>query len=406
MQNEEDTMEFTRLTNGVGDVTDMIRLKRFDKIRLGVKKRHTQSGQEYPVETDFLVCPPEVEAAYGDPTIERDKETGRMKLKVLDGVMFGSNVPEDVYREKLALYGKGTGLKCQGNGKEAKERQPNGTWKERTCPCEQLKTAENPKGACKPKGDLMVMLPKMPNGLWGNYQITTHSTYARAGILSSLKDLQLKCGRIGFIPLRLERIPMPIVHDGREKVHHIVGFTPMLTFPQIMELRRNPDLLMIESRAMEPPIDSNPEDDPVDCETDQLEPDEQGQIDAERIAHSNEEQMEAVRQQLRGEVPNTQPPPSPPPKIVDPADKPKATVATNTRDALKPVDKAIWDKIMNKIEDDPDLRDIKEQVKESMKIQSAKHERLNAPGQHEFLKRFQTLATTSGYGERLKSMFS
>ena len=39
-------------------------LPRIGKIRLGIKKKHS-NGREYPAATDYFVCPPEVQAVYG-----------------------------------------------------------------------------------------------------------------------------------------------------------------------------------------------------------------------------------------------------------------------------------------------------------------------------------------------------
>ena len=39
-------------------------LPRIGKIRLGIKKKHS-NGREYPAATDYFVCPPEVQAIYG-----------------------------------------------------------------------------------------------------------------------------------------------------------------------------------------------------------------------------------------------------------------------------------------------------------------------------------------------------
>src|SRR5256885_2201625 len=114
------TTKFTRLTGDVGNVTGLMRLKRLGKIRLGIKKKSAKTGQEYPSATDhdgkpidYFVVPPEIEALTGP------------KPKVLD-VMFVSNDPEEVYQEKLALYGASTGLKCHGDGQVAMRRNEAG----------------------------------------------------------------------------------------------------------------------------------------------------------------------------------------------------------------------------------------------------------------------------------------
>ena len=46
-------------------------LPRIGKIRLGIKKKHS-NGREYPAATDYFVCPPEVQAIYGPEPKESD----------------------------------------------------------------------------------------------------------------------------------------------------------------------------------------------------------------------------------------------------------------------------------------------------------------------------------------------
>jgi len=47
-------------------LSEQRRLPRIGKIRLGVKKKSPRTGAEYPVATDYFVCPTEVQAVYGE----------------------------------------------------------------------------------------------------------------------------------------------------------------------------------------------------------------------------------------------------------------------------------------------------------------------------------------------------
>jgi hypothetical protein len=276
-------MKFTRLTADVGNVSSMVKLKRLGKIRLGIKKKSANTGKEFPSETEHFICPPEVEAVYGDTPTELD-------------AMFASNDPEEVYTEKLALYGSGSGLRCHGNGVTAERKNEAGQWEGRKCPCEFLKTEQFPKGQCTPQAHLMVMLPKI--SMWGCYQITTRSLYARAGILASLKQLQDTIGRIAYIPLKLNRVPQEITHGDSKKTHYIVGFVPALTLPQIIELRSKPELMVLPAQyQIEGPVDTNPEDDPVDMVVDR----EDG-VDAEKLADMDDAQLAEVQAKLRDQA--------------------------------------------------------------------------------------------------------
>ena len=377
-------MKFTRLTGEIGNVSGLMRLKRLGKIRLGIKKKNAQSGKEYPSaidETgqtiDYFVVPPEIAEVTG------------ARPKVLDA-MFVSNDPEEVYQEKLALYGSTTGLKCHGNGQVAMRRNEVGQWEERTCPCDFLKSESNPKGSCTAQAHLMVVLPKV--SMWGYFQITTHSLYARAGILSSLKQLQQTIGRIAYIPLKLSRAPQDITHDGMAKTHYIVGFVPDLTLPQIIDLRSKPELMVLPAQyQIEAPVDSNPEDDPVDVvDTDE---DQQNGLDAEKLADMDDAQLAVVQAKLRAQQgtkrtetikPSPVTPPAPPTKPT-PAAPAQSSFELPTPQCLNggPVDASKWQEIITYVDMNPDLTMLKHDWKTETKVENVV--RLTPGGQQHFI---------------------
>lgn len=273
--------QFTRLTGDVGNVQDLIQIQRLGKIRLGLKKQNGQ-GKEYPSETEYFVCPPEVQAVYGEsPT-------------VLDGI-FPSNDPNEVYQEKLALYGTSQGLKCHGDGVRAERRnEQTGEWVPIQCPCKELKSDENPRGQCSPQANLKVTLPKV--SMWGYYQITTRSLFARGGLLGALQQMQQTLGRIGGIPVKIVRLPKDITpKGGKKKTHYILSFIPDMTLQQIIELRNNPDILALPSYVVEPAVDDNPLLDPVDVVTDE----DEGGVDADALSRMDEKQLEEVNRKLQ-----------------------------------------------------------------------------------------------------------
>jgi hypothetical protein len=53
---------FTRIK----DLSDKRRLPRLGKIRLGIKCKSVSTGNEYPKEVEYFVCPPEVQKVYGE----------------------------------------------------------------------------------------------------------------------------------------------------------------------------------------------------------------------------------------------------------------------------------------------------------------------------------------------------
>ena len=51
------------MIEGTSEIT---RMPRLGKIRLGVKKTSDKTGAEYPSAVDYFVCPDEVKSVYGE----------------------------------------------------------------------------------------------------------------------------------------------------------------------------------------------------------------------------------------------------------------------------------------------------------------------------------------------------
>lgn len=362
---------FTRLKGAVANVTDKLHLKRLGKIRLGVKLQSKTSGREYPAETDYFVCPPEVQAVYGE------------KPTVLEG-LFLSNDPEQIYIEKLALYGRNAGLHCHGNGEVAMRRDDQGNWMERSCPCEFLKSAENPQGECRPQAHLMVMLPKVEGGLWGYYQITTGSTNSRVSILRDLQQMQQMLGAIANIPIILTRVPQEVTYQGKKKTHYIVTFRPAMGIQEVKDYLAKPThhLVPQENVLIEQMADENPLLDPVD-EID----------DDETVLVDEQAELNAVREALRQkEIARVAADKEIPPLYlgVGVPDSMK-TVTTNVFDDKIPV--AAWRAFLDRIDNDEALVAIKVDVKLEMGVKDL---RFIGARQHEFIKKMQERCASEG----------
>ena len=83
-------------------LTNRRQLPRVGKIRLGIKKQ-AKSGRDYPVATDYFVCPPEVQKIYGE------------KPKALD-VIIPIEDPEVWASQYYRQYSRTRGLICKGDG--------------------------------------------------------------------------------------------------------------------------------------------------------------------------------------------------------------------------------------------------------------------------------------------------
>lgn len=367
-------MKFTRIK---GDYSQVRRLPRLGKIRLGLKAQN-QAGKTYPTEVDYLVCPPEVEQVYGEKPTELD-------------VMLPSDNPEEVFVQKYAMYGAGSGLKCHGNGEQAERyNEQTKSWDIISCTCPNLKSDENPRGACTPQSHLMVMLPKVSMG--GCYQITTRSFHATVGINSSLDLIRALAGRIALVPLKLRRVPTVTQYNGTKKTHYILNLILDASLPQIAELRQNPEHLLIPSRyQIEGPIDTNPDADPVDVVV------QDKVIEAETLANMTDEEMDRLKAEMDKKKPVEQDGARP---------APSGAPAQQARDAAPPsateISEEDWTAAVNAIEEDPNLRVLKELVKTNMKIKGMK---LVEKGKREFIRQFRIECEKEGLAGQFKSIF-
>ena len=258
-----------------GRFSEARELPRIGKIRLGLKVQSTK-GTSYPTETEYFVCPPEVQEVYGETPTELD-------------VLLPSNNLEDVFRSKYAMYGAGAGLKCHGNGEEAERyNEQSKQFEPRACPCEFLKSDANPKGTCTAKSDLMVMLPLVSMG--GCYQIKTGSAAATKNINSSIELVKmLTGGRFAFLPMKLRRVPIDMTHEGHKRTHYIVTLTLNATWQQALQLRQHPDSLVIPAEyQIAAPLDENPELDPDDLV-----------VEADVLAEADEAELANVQAALK-----------------------------------------------------------------------------------------------------------
>ncbi len=172
------------------------RLPRLGKIHLGVKAKNSR-GTEYPKMVDYFVCPPEVQAVFG----EKPKEL-RILIPVEDEDKWASQYYRCYCRSKgLVCKGDGetcvrmvdaqTGALADGNSKEVilKEMECKG----RDCADYGVK--------CKEVMNLQFLIPEVPGlGIW---QIDTGSVNSIRNINATASLLKVLYGRVSMIPLIL-----------------------------------------------------------------------------------------------------------------------------------------------------------------------------------------------------------
>jgi hypothetical protein len=181
----------------IKNLSDVRRLPRLGSIHLGIKKQ-TSGGKDYPAEVDYFVCPPAVQAVFGEKPTEL-----RIMFPVDNDAVF--------FQQWNKRYTTSL-LQCKGDGEKAFTwDEENGGMKEIPCPCDKLGKE------CKPIGILQFLLPDVQGaGVW---QITTSSKTSIIDVNSSISFIRAICGRINMIPLILkrEKTEMQRIENGTPK---------------------------------------------------------------------------------------------------------------------------------------------------------------------------------------------
>ena len=249
-----------RVTRIKSDFSNRRFLPRIGKIRLGIKKLSSKTGKEFPSDVDYFVCPPEVQAIYGEKPTE-----------LL--VMLPDDDPTVVFPQRLQMWQAG-GLYCEGDMEKALRRQPDGSKKGITCPCPFLKTEQNPKGECDERASLMVVLPRVNMGAC--YQIDTGSAFGVTNINSTLDYVKNMVGRIAWVPLLLRRIPQKMSHGGVSMTKSIVTLILDADIATVNMLRESTKRILDSGRyQIEGPKDTPPSQEPVDEVVDEEPPSEE-----------------------------------------------------------------------------------------------------------------------------------
>lgn len=264
----------------IKDLSDQVRLTRLGKIRLGAKLI-SGNNKEYPIQLPFFLLPDDVALIHGgkiEKPVERAAFLGVKQKKVLDFIEANSHrLAEELpvmipvedrnisFPQAWKLYGSSAGLKCIGNGEEASERQGiTNNWNDKVCPCNKMRTDENPKGECTRSGNLQIILPEVNMG--GVYQIDIGSINSIIDINSAFKVVPAMVGRIAMVPLKLRRVPTETHHDGKKQIHWTCQLMIVGSIKQIASMRAS-DNLISHSQILEneDPQYQNPQLDPPDA---------------------------------------------------------------------------------------------------------------------------------------------
>lgn len=280
---------------GIKGLSDKRRLPRLGKVRLGFKIK--KGNVEYPAELPFFLLPTDVARIYGfkdaAKALERAKEIGATRQDVLRfiadnawrlaeeiEIMFPINELDIIFQTSLKWYGGQRGVKCIGNGEIAmRYDESSKAMIDIQCPCEKLKSDENPKGECTHRGHLQCLIPKVNMG--GVYQIDIGSINSIIDINSGLDYISALVGRFALIPLVLRRIPIQTHHDGKKQVHFTLQVLLNVPIDQLEGLRKDTSRILQHSQyALPAPEDINPAID-IEGEIVVEEPEEQPQEEPE-----------------------------------------------------------------------------------------------------------------------------
>lgn len=245
-------------------LSEVKRLPRVGKIRLGYKKKSAKTGAEYPVATTYFVCPPEVRAIYGE-------EPKRLEIiiPVEDDELWASQYYRQ-YSRSRGLICKGDGITCRRmidteSGDLAVRETKTVKWEEgaeclgRDCP-------HYKRNACQEVMILQVMLPKVPGlGVW---QIDTGSINSIRNINDCATMIRAICGRVSWVPLTLTLEPTEVVNpdDGKKKTVYCMHLRQEKGMAEILEASNRPRAQLLITA----PLDNEaPEDKILNAGTDE-----------------------------------------------------------------------------------------------------------------------------------------
>ena len=229
-------------------VSEVVRLPRLGKIRLGVR----EEGSEYPLPTDYFVCPEEVRKVFG----ERPKGLR---------IMFPTEDESRWASQHLKCYSEGMGLVCRGDGERAIACVDARTGEIATDDAVQTQLREvnclpdvclqYQHGRCRRVMNLQFLLPDCPG--FGVYQLDTSSYHSMVNVNSMLALIRGTCQRVSMLPLSLCLVPKEVQPEGEWKVVHVLNLGTSCSLNEMQEYARIPpgQVLLIP-----PPDDEAPDD--------------------------------------------------------------------------------------------------------------------------------------------------
>ena len=227
-------------------ISEVIRLPRLGKIRLGLKKE--VEGLSFPEPTDYFVCPEEVKKVFG----EKPRELR---------IMFPTNDPSQWASQYLRCYSESRRLICRGNGKTAVARVNSGIGDTelREKQCNPSNCCAYQRGICSNVMNLQFLLPECPG--FGVYQISTGSYHSMMNINGSLELIYYYYSRFAMIPLSLQLVEQEVHPEERTKIARVLNLAPRYSLVEMQKYARIPpgQALVLPPPDSEAPDDLFPE---------------------------------------------------------------------------------------------------------------------------------------------------
>lgn len=241
-------------------LSEVRRMPRLGKIRLGVKKQ-TTGGKEYPAEVDYFILDPQTPSEEENQRLiqEFQKLYGEQPKQIK--VMFPVADPGIFFPQFYKRYGSSTALKCKGDGEVAycaTEEFAEGLkilGKDELgrikVECKGKECIYYQNGECGEMATLQLLLPELPGaGVW---QINTGSFNSIVNINSCLDYIKVVCGRAHMIPLTLERREQEITHNGSKRKHYILHINMDFRLNDLQKLALiAPEKILLELPEPEP----------------------------------------------------------------------------------------------------------------------------------------------------------
>ena len=214
-------------------ISEIVRLHRLGKVRLGTKEKRDDGI--YLIPADRFICPDEVKKVFG----EKPKELR---------IMFPTEDSEQWASQYLRCYSENGNLICRGDGETAvakvetinREAGSKGETisKLLEMPCNPDRCPCHQQGYCRRVMNLQFLLPDCPG--FGIYQLDTSSFHSIVNINSSLKLIRGVCGRLSMIPLSLKLVEQEVLVEGKKKPVRVLNLTTSCSLAEIQKYAQTP----------------------------------------------------------------------------------------------------------------------------------------------------------------------